>query len=111
MTMTSDHSLRLRRKQVCPDEVLSLIHANRVVDIQHINRSTPDRRSTRQVCPIPEKVLLPGVFAGIEQGHQLLRFGIVARGVGAFRAIAMGAGNTSVFQAMRTVMLLGPNVV
>lgn len=58
-----------------------------IVDREHSNRGSPDRRSTRQLCASPLEVIAPEIQSRMEKAYDITIIGIRSGDIGAFVAV------------------------
>lgn len=93
------------------DQQASVFDAQGVIDVQHCDGCSPDRRLADESGPAPFKVFGPVVGAGIELSNQCVGKRVISRCERSLGRIARRAGETKIVQRSRAAEFLGPDVI
>jgi len=84
---------------------LAVTNSGGLVDSQHVERGSADRRGPSEFWPVPTKVLRPLVDTRVVKSCQLSGRGIVPRDVGRFERVAQRASPREIVERTGSMVL------
>ena len=88
-----------------------MFDTNKIVDIEHVDRHSADRRFGAEQRALPMKMVNPSIASRMEQPRQLSRVGVDACDVRSFARIATVTAAGEIRFHRGAAMLLGDDVI